>query len=386
MTLAMDDVVIAGGGPAGALAACLLARRGLRVTVVDRARFPRPKLCGDTVNPGALDLLTRHFDLTPLRSRSLPIRGMLVSGPGGTRVRGEYGDGLCGLGVTRDVLDEWLLAQAVHAGARLIDATRVAAPALDRAGRVRGVLARAGGGTMTLASPLTLGADGHRSTLGRSLGLVRTVRRPRRWAVGAYFDGVGELGPVGEMHVRAGYYIGVAPGADGRANACLVRTPAPGEPWSHPADLLRTTIAADPDLAPRFQHARMVTRPIVLGPLAVETPVPGSPGLLLLGDAAGFVDPMTGDGIHLALQSAEIAAAIAADVLAGRLDPSVAHVPYARALRQRLSVKRRVNRALRSLVGAPGAVRTAALGARLWPGAFRSIIRYAGDVPRGRRT
>lgn len=382
----MADVVIAGGGPAGALSACLLARRGFRVTVVDRARFPRPKLCGDTVNPGALALLARHFDLTPICSRSLSIRGMLLSGPGGTRVCGEYGGGVCGLGVTRDVLDEWLLAQAVHAGARLVEATRVAAPALDRAGRVRGVIARASGGTTTLAAPLTLGADGHRSTLGRALGLVRTVRGPRRWAVGAYFDGVRGLGPVGEMHVRTGHYIGVAPGADGRANACLVRTPAPGEAWSRPADLLREALAADEDLASRFRHARMVTRPIVLGPLAVETPVPGSPGLLLLGDAAGFVDPMTGDGIHLALQSAEIAADVAVEVLAGRLDPSVAHVPYARALHRRLAAKRRVNRALRSLVGAPGAVRTAALGARLWPGAFRSIIRYAGDVPRRRPT
>src|SRR6476469_6285083 len=72
----MDDVVIVGAGPAGALAAAILARRGLTVRLFDRARFPRHKLCGDTLNPGALDVLRRHFSLDTLVSQSAPIHGM----------------------------------------------------------------------------------------------------------------------------------------------------------------------------------------------------------------------------------------------------------------------------------------------------------------------
>ena len=378
----MDDVVIAGSGPAGAFAAWMLARRGVRVTLLDRARFPRAKLCGDTINPGAVALLGRHFDLAPLAARGCTILGMLISGPGGVRVRGEYGPGIGGLGVTRHVLDAWLVEQAVAAGARLAEQTTVSGPVLDAAGRVRGVRARHhAGGLATFSAPLTFAADGRPSRLGGALALSRPARRPRRWAVGGYFEGVDGLGPIGEMHVRAGHYLGVAPTADGRANACLVQAPTSGGAWRQPEALLLAALRADPELGPRFRTARLVTRPQVLGPLAVETPVPGAPGLLLLGDAAGFVDPMTGDGIHLALQGAELAADTAFDVLGGRLDPAMAHARYARALGRRLSRKRRFDRVLRGLVGMPAAVRAAAVGATLWPGAFGAIIRYAGDVP-----
>jgi flavin-dependent dehydrogenase len=119
---------------------------------------------------------------------------------------------------------------------------------------------------------------------------------------------------------------------------------------------------------------------VVLGPLATDTPHPGRAGLLLMGDAAGFNDPMTRDGIHLALQSAAVAAETVSGVLDGRLEAGTAHAPYARALRRRVWRKRLFNRALRELVGSPGALRVAATAARAWPAAMQSVIRYAGDA------
>ena len=124
----------------------------------------------------------------------------------------------------------------------------------------------------------------------------------------------------------------------------------------------------------------MLSRPVTLGPLAVDNVRSSAPGVLLAGDAAGFIDPMTGDGIRLALASAETAAAVAADVLAGRLDASGAYRVYATALRPRVGRKRAFNRVLRELVGAPRAVRLAARVAVVWPGAFGAVIRYAGDA------
>ena len=85
----IDDVTVVGAGPAGALAALVLARRGLRVRLVDRARFPRPKLCGDTLNPGALASLAHHLDLAALRLLGVPLAGMRLSGPGGVTVTGR---------------------------------------------------------------------------------------------------------------------------------------------------------------------------------------------------------------------------------------------------------------------------------------------------------
>ena len=101
----MGDVVVVGAGPAGALAAILLARAGVRVRVFDRARFPRDKLCGDTLNPGALGVLARHLDLAPLRAQSGTIDDMVITNPGDARVRGRYDDGVTGCAVTRHTLD-----------------------------------------------------------------------------------------------------------------------------------------------------------------------------------------------------------------------------------------------------------------------------------------
>jgi flavin-dependent dehydrogenase len=284
--------------------------------------------------------------------------------------------------VTREVLDAWLVEQAVAAGATLVDGAAVLGPDLAPDGIVAGVRVRSrGGSTATVRATMTIGADGRRSTVGRACGLSACARRPRRWAIGAYFDGVEGLSTLGEMHVRRGHYIGVAPTADGRANACLVQPHASGDAaWADPGALLRARLRADPLLGPRFARAAATTRATVLGPLAIETRVPGCAGLLLVGDAAGFVDPMTGDGIRLALASAEIAADATREVLAGRMASAVAHRAYARALESRVGWKRSFNRAMRSLVGSPPSVGLAARGAILWPAAFRAAIRYAGDA------
>ena len=103
------------------------------------------------------------------------------------------------------------------------------------------------------------------------------------------------------------------------------------------------------------------------------------PGMLLAGDAAGFIDPITGDGLRFALLGARLAAETAVDVLAGRTTPAGAIAMLAERRRTAFAAKWRFNRAIRALVAAPRAVSVAALAARLIPRAFESIIRYAGD-------
>lgn len=380
----MSDVIIAGAGPAGSLAALLLARQGARVRVLERARFPRDKLCGDTLNPGALHVLARHVDLAPLSARALAIDGMVLTGPGGVSVRGRYGAGLVGLSLTRRDFDAWLLQHAVAAGAELDDGVTVTGPEIDeRSGdaRVTGVRIRsAAGATDVLRARLIIGADGRRSALAAALHLARSPKSPRRWAIGAYFESVAGLQPLGEMHVRHGRYIGVAPLPGGIANACLVEpfdTSAPG--WRDPAAYLRAALDADPQLGPRFAGARALTSPSVLGPMAMDVSRPGVPGLLLAGDAAGFIDPITGDGLRYALAGAELAAGVAAGVLSGALDATRAPEMLAARRTRMLAGKWRFNRALRRLVAWPAGISSAALVARIVPSVFERIIRYAGD-------
>src|SRR6185369_4981752 len=97
----MDDVLIVGAGPAGAVAGAILARRGARVRLVDRATFPRDKLCGDTVNPGTLARLEDLGLAGGLDTRGLRVDGMIVTGERGVAIAGRYPDGRSGRAISR---------------------------------------------------------------------------------------------------------------------------------------------------------------------------------------------------------------------------------------------------------------------------------------------
>jgi flavin-dependent dehydrogenase len=375
----MDDVAIVGAGPAGALAAIILARAGLKVRVFDRARFPRHKLCGDTLNPGALDVLRRHCDLDPLIARSAPIHGMLLTGPGGVRVRGEYGRDIAGRSIQRARFDRWLVDQAVASGAQFDEGVAIREAAL-RDGRVGGVVAAgANGQPLTHAARMVIAADGRRSSIAIGRKLSAQPSRPRRWAIGGYFTNVGGMSTLGEMHVRRGRYIGVAPLPGGLTNACLVVPRSGDVTLARPDDALRHALGEDPELQARFERAEPVEPAVMLGPMAVDAMAAGEPGLLLAGDAAGFIDPMTGDGMRFAFVGAELAAAVAQEALAGALSIDEAHYELARRRQHAFTNKWRFNRVLRSLVASPLGVSGAAVAARAWPALFGHMIRFAGD-------
>ena len=375
----MFDVIVAGAGPAGSVAATVLARGGARVLLLDRARFPRPKLCGDTINPGALARLRRLGLAAGFERSALPLDGMIVTGERGARVRCVYGDGVRALSILRRDLDAALIQSAAAAGARVEEGVLVRGPLVDRATRrVRGVVvAGRDGRDVRVPAPLVIAADGRRSRIAVPLGLARQPRHPRRWAIGAYFTGVTGLGPFGEMHVRRGRYAGVAPVPGGLTNVCLV---VPGlRGLTDPASLLLSAIRHEPMLRDRFTAAQMIAPPAVLGPLAVDAIAAGTDGLLLAGDAAGFIDPMTGDGLRFAVRGGELAGTAALAALAGRI--SRPHRRLARVRRREFARKCRFNRALRRMVAENLSVDLASLVATAAPWMLRRAIRYAADIP-----
>lgn len=346
--------------------------------VLDRARFPRPKLCGDTLNPGTLALLERLGIGASVTARALPIRGMRLTGPGGASVEGVYGRGFLGASLSRCEFDQRLLREALAAGADFRPAVRVTAARVTGS-RVTGVnAAGTGGSAYAFDAAVTIAADGRRSALAFPLGLAVHPRAPRRWAIGAYYQDVVGLGDLGEMHVRGDHYVGVAPLPGGLVNAILVvprhvaagaRVPA--------AQLLDDVLHRDPALRDRFLAARRIGRPTVLGPLAVDAPAPGMAGLLLAGDAAGFVDPITGDGMRFAIEGGILAAAAALDALAGGWPGVVDRLAGARRVAFR--EKWRFNRAVRRLTGSPAAVRLLARIAPALPPLLAWAVRVAGD-------
>ena len=373
------DVLIAGAGPAGAIAALVLARAGARVTLFDRARFPRDKLCGDTINPGALAVL-RRLGLGSVTEGGLRVEGMVVSGEGGVRVAGAYGGEQSGIALPRRVLDARLLEAAVAAGARIEEGVMVRGPLVAPDGQtVEGLeLKSQGGGSKRRMAAVTIAADGAYSRIARAVRLARTPAAPRRWALGASFRGVTGLSTFGEMHVRKRWYIGVAPLPGDLANACVVTADRNA---LRRRDVLLTTLREDPGIGGRFVAAEMVSVPSVLGPLALDSTTAGMPGLLLAGDAAGFIDPMTGDGLRFAFRGAELAAHEALRVLAGGWQD--AHRRVSEARQREFAAKWRFNRVLRALAASPTAVRAAGVGTAVSPALLRHVIRYAGDVQLG---
>jgi flavin-dependent dehydrogenase len=223
---------------------------------------------------------------------------------------------------------------------------------------------------------MVIAADGRRSRLAIPLGLTRHPRRPRRWAVGAYFSDVADVSSFGEMHVRRGRYVGVARVPSGLVNVCAVVPGSRG--LDDPASVLLAQIARDAPLRERFQTATLAAPPVVLGPLAVDAAGAGMPGLLLAGDAAGFIDPMTGDGLRFAVRGGELAGDVALAAFGG--PPGHPHAQLRRLREREFGPKWRFNRTLRRLVDRPVTVELAGVAAFAAPWILQRAIRYAGDV------
>jgi flavin-dependent dehydrogenase len=389
------DVLIVGAGPAGAVAGAILARGGARVRLVDRAPFPRDKLCGDTVNPGTLARLEALGLADDIEARGLRVDGMLVTGEGDVAIAGRYPGRRVGRAIIRRDLDWLLLQRAIAAGCEFEPGVAVRRPIVDT-GRprplVRGAVAGTAAARRELRAPITIAADGRRSTMAFGLGLARHPARPRRWAIGGYFEnfappGVRPWGQTqgsdpestfGEMHVRRGRYIGVALVPGGLTNVCLVRPAGPADAeLADPAALLVRELARDRALRDRAAGARLAGPPVVLGPLAVDVRDQAIDGLLLAGDAAGFIDPMTGDGLRFAIRGGELAAAAALQVLEHGW--TGVHSRLRAARRRDFGGKWRFNRVLRTLVSSPRGVDLAAAAARVAPAILRAVIARAGD-------
>ncbi|HVB32553.1 MAG TPA: FAD-dependent oxidoreductase [Gemmatimonadaceae bacterium] len=356
------DVIVVGGGPAGASTAFGLARTGARVMLLERAHFPRPKPCAECLSPQASRILADMGALDAVeRAGAVRLAGMIVRAPDGARIHGRFAAAHGyrafndhGLALRRELLDPILVDCARRAGVEVYEGVRVVDLDRDAAGRVTGVVTLSPDGARAVRSArVVVGADGLHSVVAQRLGVARRRPWPRRIALTAHFRGVDGMGAFGEMHVARDGYVGLASVDGGLVNVSAVFPHRAAAAIARDrAAFLDDWLSRQPQLAPRFAHAQRADDVRAVGPFASHARRAWAPGALLVGDAADFFDPFTGEGIYSALRGGELAAIYARAALAATspAEADTALAAYDRARRREFGGKWIVERVIGAVI------------------------------------
>jgi len=389
------DVAIIGGGPAGAALAARLAEGGREVVLLERAPAWRWRACGVFASPAALAALRRiGLDDPTIRAVARPIPAMRVETRAGTAFRLTYGaedSGDQAVGFDRSELDPALLRLARDRGADVrTGATAVAVDLKQGEITVRDIE----GVPSLVRASVVVGADGLRSMVARGAGVTREARTGSRVGLTYHLEDRDQAGARdARMCVIRDGYIGIAPVPGGRVNIGIVL----GESWRphlarEGAQVVTRSIAeaVEPitDDAATWRFGRLCDSIVGASPLGhritkrAGTTGPRGQGWALIGDAAGFLDPFTGEGLHRALVSAELAAQ-ALLVEADRRTSALA--AYDRQMRRRFLAKDAVSWLVQAFLARPPLFDYAARRVASRGGVRATMGLVMGDlVPAGR--
>lgn len=363
------DVAIVGAGPAGSACALQLARSGLDVCILERSAFPRTKVCGEYLNLGALARL-RELGMEPhLRALARPVEGIRLFGNSAAL---ELPFPSRAWSIPRSVLDERLLRAAVDAGAKLVlgrveDVRRARHLTLE----FRDPAGEAG----RVAAQVVVGADGADSIVARTFGLSAAHRKRARFALGGHYAGFTGLGHWIEMYVENRSYFALNPLDDATANVMVIVDAPQLRAWRDEIDRKLAETARRLSGGRRtFAGVRVLGKRVAIGPLVPTVHASSAPDVLLAGDAAAFVDPFTGQGLYLALSSAQRAARAILSHLREGVPQSEAWERYALEQSRDVADRRRLASTVSLLVRTPLLARRAAGRLAAFPDRAQAMI------------
>lgn len=323
------DVIVVGAGPAGSTTAYYLAQAGLDVLLLEKATFPRDKVCGDGLTPRAVkQLVAMGVDIdTPgwIRNKGLRIYG------GGVKIELPWPELASfpdyGLVRARTDLDQIIAERASKAGARLLEGTTVTGPILDdRTGRIVGVTAKRGDDDLEYRAPLVVAADGNSARLSLAMGIRKRDDRPMGVAVRRYYqtprhddeflESWLELWDGDRLLPGYGWVFGLG---DGTSNVGLglLNTSKSFQNVDYRGLLRRWTANMPEEWQFDEDHATGPIRGAAL-PMGFNRQPHYARGMLLVGDAGGMINPFNGEGIDYAMESGHLAADVIVQALARR--------------------------------------------------------------------
>jgi flavin-dependent dehydrogenase len=312
------DAVIVGGGPAGTSAAIHLARAGARVLLAEQKKFPRPKLCGEFISPECLE----HFERLGVVDRMMSAGGALLSetvfysrsGRNLSVPSAWFKEGTAGaLGLSRAEMDERLLARARAAGVEVLEETQAVGMLMDER-RVRGVRLKQGGQSLEIDSLIAIDATGRSRSLARRLE-KDAKRRSRKGsaplvAFKAHLENGGGASGSCEIYFYRGGYGGLNRVEGGLSNLCFIARARDVRACGGDAGrVMREVVMKNRRAAETLARAQVRSGwlAVALEDFGRRRIVPAE-GMLAVGDAASFIDPFTGSGMLMALESGELAA------------------------------------------------------------------------------
>ncbi len=389
------DVLVVGAGPGGAATAYHLARHGVDVTMVDRARFPREKVCGDGITPRGVASMLR-MGVNPDDPGFERVKGLRVNSRSTTielpwpelRSWPNYG-----LVRTRHDFDQLLVDRATKAGARLLEGTEAVAPTL-RDGWVTGGTIRPAGEheaePTVVRARYVIAADGAASRFARPAGVRRDDSRPLGIAARRYYRATYHPGPwfeswldLWEGDLLLPGYGWLFPVAGGRINlgAGLLNTFKGFKDISAQRlfDAFATMLPSDWGISEETADGRVLSGPL---PMSLNRIPQAVPGMLLVGDAAGAVNPFNGEGIAYAMESGELAAELVRDALVLNR-PGIAH-SYPLVLRERYGRYFTIGRGFARVIGKPAIMGAATKHLLPRPVVMNFALRLMGNLTDGR--
>ena len=403
------DVIVVGAGPSGSTTAYYLANAGLDVLLLEKSHFPREKVCGDGLTPRAVKALVAMGVPISADDGWLPNKGLRVVGAG-MRLELPWPEltSYPGYGLVRTRLDfdQRLAQRASRAGAKLIEGVNVTGPVIDeRTGRITGVTARPAGGKRADSSDagaervyrgrLVIAADGNSSRLSVSMGLRKRDDRPIGVAVRAYYTSPRHEDDYLESWLDLwdgdrqlpgyGWIFGMGDGTSNVGLGLLNTSAAFGNTDYH-ALLHRWLAGMPPEWGFTEDNRVGPVRGAAL-PMAFNRTPHYTRGLVLVGDAAGMVNPFNGEGIAYAMESGELAARIITQALAAPTWPGAEKVlnSYPRVLADAYGGYYALGRTFVKAIGQPDLMRFATRHAMSRPALMRFALKLLGNLtdPRG---